>query len=683
MTTRTDPPLPAGSLQKQLVLLFSLTLGVVLVASVLGVGLLVERTEQAAWRGRQQEAAQRAAETVSNFVQRQIRFLHLIGLFGLDALRVEGSGELAKLIEDTPDLLEIVYLDSAGKVVAHAPRENSRLANLFTIPQSNWFLRARKGQIYIGDVQRSSTGSAYLVLAIPAGKGNVLVARLKMQVIHQVVDSLRFGQEGSSFIADREGAIIAHSDPAITEANTRLDDHPELFALLRANTASWAGMYRNLQGVPVVGTTIPVPNTRWMIITEAPQSEAFAASRKAWRTLVGGAVFIGTVLALVISVFLNRNFLSPLGLLLSGVLHIKKGNLDYRIGLHGQNEIGQVALAFDEMSERLQDRERRVREQTQALLEAKITLEERVRERTRELEDEVEAKEKALNELAAAQNSLVALSRAAGMAEVATGVLHNVGNVLNSVNVSCNLLLEELRESRVGNLSRVAEMLAHPEGGLCRFLTENPRGLQIPAYLTGLAEALENEHARLVAETQSLYGRIDHIKEIVAMQQTYGRVMGVLETLPPEQLMEDAVKLNAEALNRHKITIVRRYEPGSSLTVDKHKVLQILLNLISNAKYACSANQAGDPLITLSVVCSGEDRIRLEVADNGMGIAQENLTRIFQHGFTTRQDGHGFGLHSCALSARELGGNLIAHSDGPGHGATFILDLPRNPGGQP
>jgi signal transduction histidine kinase len=159
--------------------------------------------------------------------------------------------------------------------------------------------------------------------------------------------------------------------------------------------------------------------------------------------------------------------------------------------------------------------------------------------------------------------------------------------------------------------------------------------------------------------------------------------MGVLETLPPEQLMEDAVKLNAEALNRHKITIVRRYEPGSSLTVDKHKVLQILLNLISNAKYACSANQAGDPLITLSVVCSGEDRIRLEVADNGMGIAQENLTRIFQHGFTTRQDGHGFGLHSCALSARELGGNLIAHSDGPGHGATFILDLPRNPGGQP
>jgi signal transduction histidine kinase len=683
MMPQTDTPVFAGSLQKQLILLFTLTLGIVLVASVLGVGLLVERTEQNAWRARQQEAAQRAAETVSNFVQRQVRFLHLINIFGLDELSVEGSSELTQLIKDTPDLLEILFLDARGQVVAHAPRENSHLANLFTIPQSNWFLQARKGQVYIGDVQRSSAGSAYLVLAIPAGEGTVLVARLKMQVLHEVVDSLRFGQAGSSFIADRDGAIIAHSDPSVTETNTRLDDDSELFALLRTSTASWAGAYQNLQGVPVVGTTIPVPGTRWMIISEAPQSEAFAASRRAWQILVGGALFIGVALALVISVFLNRNFLSPLSLLLTGVLHIKKGNLDHRIGLREPNEIGQVALAFDEMTERLQNREHRVREQTQALLEAKSTLEERVRERTAELEDEVAAKEKALTELAAAQSSLVALSRAAGMAEVATGVLHNVGNVLNSVNVSCTLLLEALRESRVANLSRVAGMLAHPEGGLCRFLTEDSRGMQIPAYLLGLAEALENEHAVLVSETQSLYGRIDHIKEIVSMQQTYGRVMGVLETMPPEQLMEDTVKLNAEALNRHKITLVRRYEPGSSLTVDKHKVLQILLNLINNAKYACSEGQPQDGIITLSVTSPAPDRIRMEVTDNGMGIAQENLTRIFQHGFTTRKDGHGFGLHSCALTARELGGNLSVHSDGPGQGATFILDLPRNPGGQP
>lgn len=670
----------AGSLQRQLLLLFSLTLGGVLVSSVLGVGSLIERAERNAWRDRQQEAAQRAAETISNFVQRQIRFLRLIGVFGLDELSVEGSGELTQLIKDTPDVLEIVFLDALGHVVAHAPRENSHLANLFTIPQSNWFLQARKGQVYIGDVQRSSTGGAYLVLAIPAGEGNVLAVRLKMQVIHDVVESLRFGQAGSSFIADRDGAIIAHSDPAVAEDSTRLDDHPELFALLRANTASWAGAYRDLRDVPVVGTTIPVPDTRWMIISEAPQSEAFAASRKAWRILVGGALCVGVALALVISVFLNRKFLRPMNSLLAGVHHVQRGDLHHRINLPGQNEIGQVALAFDEMAERLLDRERRVLEQTQALLEAKATLEERVRERTAELEDEIEAKEKALTELAATQGSLVALSRAAGMAEVATGVLHNVGNVLNSVNVSCNLILEQLRESRVAGLRRVAEMMARPEGGLCRFLTEDPRGGTIPAYLSGLAEALEDERAVLISETRSLYDRIDHIKEIVAIQQTHGRIMGVIETLPPERLMEDAAKLYAEALDRHHIVVARHYAPVPPLAVDKHKVLQILLNLINNAKYACSEGRTQDRIITLSVSSPDADRIRMEVTDNGMGIAPENLTRIFQHGFTTRRKGHGFGLHSCALTARELGGHLSAHSAGPGHGATFILDLPRNPG---
>lgn len=311
-----------------------------------------------------------------------------------------------------------------------------------------------------------------------------------------------------------------------------------------------------------------------------------------------------------------------------------------------------------------------------ALIEAKATLEHRVKERTQELQDQVAAKELAMTKLADAQSSLVEMSRAAGMAEVATGVLHNVGNVLNSVNVSCDLIMNQLRESRVANIEKLAELIAaQSQDSLGQFFSEDQRGRQIPAYIVSLSPVLKEEQQLILKETQALHQRIDHIKEIVTMQQTYGRVSGVLETIAPEQLMEDSLKLNAEALTRHEITIQREYQDVPPIIVDKHKILQILLNLINNAKYACTSIEK-EKIITLKIFPSGTDHLSMQVSDNGTGIRPEHLTRIFQHGFTTRKTGHGFGLHSGAIAAKELGGSLTVQSDGPDLGATFTLELP-------
>ena len=261
------------------------------------------------------------------------------------------------------------------------------------------------------------------------------------------------------------------------------------------------------------------------------------------------------------------------------------------------------------------------------------------------------------------------------MGEVATGVLHNVGNVLNSVNVSCTLLIDQIGQSRAQNVTRIAELLANPEGGLAHFLTEDPRGRKLPAYLSSLADALEEERKAMLYESESLRDRIDRIKEIVSMQQSYGRVSGVNEVLRPERLMEDALKLNADALARHRVVVIKQYETVPAIMVDKNKVLQILLNPISNAKYACAEN-TGEKTVALRLQKQGRDRIRMQVSDNGKGIPIENLDHIFQHGFTTRKSGHGFGLHSGALADRDLGGSLSAYSEGPGLGATFTLELP-------
>jgi len=310
------------------------------------------------------------------------------------------------------------------------------------------------------------------------------------------------------------------------------------------------------------------------------------------------------------------------------------------------------------------------------LIKARDNLEGQVQQRTQELENQIEAKEQALSDLSIAQTSLVEASREAGMAEVATGVLHNVGNVLNSVNVSATLILDTLRESRAGNVLKIAGMMDLAPEDLARFLTRDPKGEQIPKYLVSLGKALSDEHDRLFSETTELASRIEHIKEIVAMQQNYGRVSGISEAISPEKLMEDALMLNQGALVRHHVVVEKNYEALPEVVVDKHKVLQILLNFINNAKYACSDSDKLEKIITLGIYKGQGDTFCLSVADNGIGIEPENLNRIFQHGFTTRKTGHGFGLHSGALAAKEMGGRVWVDSKGLGQGAVFTVELP-------
>jgi signal transduction histidine kinase len=176
-------------------------------------------------------------------------------------------------------------------------------------------------------------------------------------------------------------------------------------------------------------------------------------------------------------------------------------------------------------------------------------------------------------------------------------------------------------------------------------------------------------------ELESLRENVEHIKEIVAMQQNYATVGGVKETINLVTLVEDSMRMNEGALSRHRVEVIREYENVPPMNVEKHKILQILVNLVRNAKHACDESGRADKGLTLRVA-NGDGRVRISVIDNGIGIPPENLTRIFNHGFTTRKGGHGFGLHSGALAAKEMGGSLTVHSDGPGQGAAFTLELP-------
>jgi len=274
------------------------------------------------------------------------------------------------------------------------------------------------------------------------------------------------------------------------------------------------------------------------------------------------------------------------------------------------------------------------------------------------------------------QQKLLETSRLAGMAEVATGVLHNVGNVLNSVNVSTGLVVEKLRRSKVSKLSQAAALLTARNGDLGNYLTHDPTGQKLPGYLTKLSQYLVEENTQLLGEVDLLARNIEHIKEVVAVQQSYAKVSGVFEALQAEHLVDDSIAMNIGAFERHGVILERKYSPSPAVRVDRHRVLQILINLLRNAKYALDDVQRLDKRITVSIAPVGEKSVHVVVKDNGIGISQENLALVFSHGFTTRENGHGFGLHSGALAAQEMGGSLRAESLGVRRGATFTLELP-------
>jgi signal transduction histidine kinase len=232
---------------------------------------------------------------------------------------------------------------------------------------------------------------------------------------------------------------------------------------------------------------------------------------------------------------------------------------------------------------------------------------------------------------------------------------------------------------KISGVSRVAQLLREQGDRLAQFLTEDDRGRRVPSYLDQLAVHLEQERKEVSKELSDLALNVEHIKEIVSMQQNYARISGVIETVVLADLVDDSIKIHGRAYTRHGIVLERDFEPLQPVSVDKHKVLQILVNLIHNAKYACDAANLPDKRVTVRIRAKGADRATIEVADTGVGIPPENLPRIFSQGFTTRKGGHGFGLHSAILAAHELGGMLTVQSDGLGHGATFTLELPLQP----
>jgi PAS domain S-box-containing protein len=290
---------------------------------------------------------------------------------------------------------------------------------------------------------------------------------------------------------------------------------------------------------------------------------------------------------------------------------------------------------------------------------------------------DITARKEAEVRLGEMHRSLVDVSRQAGMAEIATGVLHNVGNTLNSVNISTSLLADRLRTSRVAGLTKVATLLREHSSDFASFLLQDPQGQKLPGYLLALSDQCQEERQAMQQEVRALSESVEHLKSIVSMQQKHARMAGAIEQFQVPALIDEALRLHAGSFERLGIRITRDYAQVPPLLADRHKLLQILINLLSNARHAMVASPNEDKRLSIGVRQTPEGGgLVIEVADNGVGIAPEHMPRLFAQGFTTKKTGHGFGLHISALAAEELKGRLSCTSAGPGQGATFTLEIP-------
>lgn len=365
---------------------------------------------------------------------------------------------------------------------------------------------------------------------------------------------------------------------------------------------------------------------------------AAAASR---RVTVVSRIVSGVTLAIVILLLLWT--LPPLSRSLkalhTGVARVSKGDLSSPIEVTGDHELARFSQAFNGMLEDLQ--KARLRQATEA-----------------------EAR---------------AASRRAGMADVATGVLHNVGNVLNSLRVSVEMVRDELAPDKLDKLNKTVALLQEQGDEVGAFLADDPRGQLVVPFLAEVAETLESQRAGLDNEAKEMQTRLAHIEMIIGKQQQHSRQASLLEWVDVADVVEDATTILLPSFERHGVQLEVDLQEAPQIQIDRHQVLEMLINLLSNAKDAVVAGGDQDKRVAIAIRVIGQKEVAVDVKDNGVGISEDDLDRIFTYAFTTKDDGHGFGLHNAANAAKATGGEIRAHSDGPGAGATFSLVLPFEP----
>ena len=379
-----------------------------------------------------------------------------------------------------------------------------------------------------------------------------------------------------------------------------------------------------------------------LVVDERP----LEAARNAvfWQT-AGRIAGVDLSIILIVSMVVSR-ITRPIRLLTYAAEGMAAGRLDEAVDITAQDEVGVLARTFDRMRSSIRQTILTIEEQNRVL-------DERVQERSRRLEQ--------------VQQELLEAANAAGKAEIATGALHNIGNVLTGVAIG----LDALRRGPDPYVAESARRLVvRLQGGL-----PGEGGDDLARLVVLVLENLAAQDDSRRVGLADLERRLGLIRDVLAIQQAHAAAKPFLQVVDLHQETDDMLLLHEAALRRRGIRVVREYQASAPVLADRSRLGHVIANLIKNAKEAMDAVPEESRVLTVRIAPAPGQTV-LQLTDTGAGVAAADQDRLFTHGFTTKTDGHGFGLHYCVTTVAEMHGTLELTSPGLGQGATAILALP-------
>ncbi|MFK5986150.1 MAG: ATP-binding protein [Pseudomonadota bacterium] len=534
-------------------------------------------------------------------------------------------------------------------------------------------------------------------------KGKLLVFNIS-QVLQVLAEENAFGsirnlvaetykQDGDiSYVIymDNNRRIWAHADKNRLDAKLEKLNISDTVLAIWSDKLSFADfrLYQQEDGLgiyefasPIVMDKERLGTIRFGLSTQAMkqtlQSAKYLSNKNIQQnvSIILGLGFISILASFFATRRMANKITSPLDTLTQASKKIADGNYDYKVSVNVDNELGLLAQGIDNMRIKTKHTLEQILENQQQINEKNVILEltkNELKDLNLHLEEKVLAR---TAELKAAQEKLIESARAAGVAEVAINVLHNIGNVLNSVNVINQTNYEIIKTSKTSALYKTTQLLSSNSEHMVDYLSKDLRGQKIPELFIRLADALKEENNSLEENTYRMLNSISMMTEIISTQQQYAKTDLLQENVQLSEIVDEAINIQADLIKKHGLQLKRNYARVDDINVEKAKVYQILNNLLVNAIDASQHNNKGSADINLKIY-QNQQQIIFEIKDSGVGIKQQNLTKIFNHGFTTKKTGHGFGLHSCANLMSEMHGEIYVHSDGEGKGACFQVIFP-------
>ncbi|MBU3914197.1 HAMP domain-containing protein, partial [bacterium] len=387
-----------------------------------------------------------------------------------------------------------------------------------------------------------------------------------------------------------------------------------------------------------------------------------------------------SVLTVVLILTLNVLVINPVRRITLLLKNIAEGDFSKRFTIKQTDEIGEISSEVNSLMDQLQATFSEIIQNMESVsagdFSKKITIDlkgdlDKLKSR---INGSIEILSDRTEQLKIAQQELVDNAHRAGMADIASGTLHNVGNILNSVKVSSQLISERQENSSISNFIKANNLLRDHYDNLSDFILNNPKGLKLLEYYLKLEEVMIEESTHMKENLHRLNDKIDAITDVISAQQSFAGVSSLSEEYMLSDIVENALTLQIGSIERYGIKVIKKYSHLPKLLIQKTKLIHIIINLIKNARESMIDTPVDKRKISISIT-KENNLAYLKIGDSGLGISERNLKKIFNHGFTTKKEGHGFGLHSCANYMTEMGGKMWAESEGQGKGATFILEF--------